>query len=271
MKAFLLVIIALSLHFANIKIKRGLRYFIELSYFGKIYHGWQNQPNSISVQEVLEANLSKVLRSPIEIVGAGRTDAGVHAKQMFAHFDTENDLDTALLKYKLNSMLPKDIAIAEVFEVKADTHARFDALSRSYEYHLVQEKDAFSEDFAWFLRHDLDVGKMNEAASLLYDYQNFKCFSKSRTDVRTYNCRIDHAEWKQEGERLVFHITADRFLRNMVRAIVGTLVDIGQNKYPVSHMHEVIKSEDRGKAGTSVPAHGLYLTGIAYPQTIRIN
>lgn len=259
------------MHFANIKIKRGLRYFIELSYFGKAYHGWQNQPNSISVQEVLEENLSKVLRSKIEIVGAGRTDAGVHAKQMFAHFDQVETLDTDLLKYKLNSMLPKDVAIAEIFQVKEDAHARFDALSRSYEYHIVQEKDAFNKDTAWFMKHELDVEKMNTAALILKDYTNFKCFSKSRTDVKTYNCRIDQAEWKREGNKLVFHITADRFLRNMVRALVGTLIEIGQNKYPVSHMHEVIESENRSKAGTSVPAHGLYLTRIEYPENIRIN
>jgi tRNA pseudouridine38-40 synthase len=247
-----------------------LRYFIELSYFGKAYHGWQNQPDSISVQEMLEEKLSKVLHPGIQIVGAGRTDAGVHAKQMFAHFDTEKLIDEALLKYKMNSMLPKDIAVAAVFEVEADAHARFDALSRSYEYHIVQEKDAFSKDFAWFFKHALDVNKMNEAALALKDYTNFKSFSKSRTDVKTYNCRIDNAEWKVKDEKLVFYITADRFLRNMVRAIVGTLVEIGQGKYPVSHIHEVILSEDRGKAGTSVPAHGLYLTRIIYPENIRI-
>ncbi len=248
-----------------------MRYFIELSYFGKSYHGWQNQPDSISVQEVLEENLSKVLRSKINIVGAGRTDAGVHAKQMFAHFDNLEEIDTSLLKYKLNSMLPKDVAIKEIFEVRVDAHARFDATSRSYEYHIVQEKDAFSRDFAWFLKHELNVGKMNDAAAVLKNYTNFQSFSKSRTDVKTYNCRIDHAAWKVEGERLVFHITADRFLRNMVRAVVGTLVEIGQNKYPVSHIHEVIESKDRGMAGTSVPAHGLYLTRIEYPENIRID
>ena len=248
-----------------------MRYFIELSYFGKAYHGWQNQPNSLSVQELLEKNLSKVLRSKIEITGAGRTDAGVHARQMFAHLDYDKALDGALLKYKLNSMLPKDIGIANIFPVKEDAHARFDALSRSYEYHIIQEKDPFNRDNSWFLKHKLEVEKMNMAAAILREYTNFKCFSKSRTDVRTYNCRIDEAEWRLEGNKLVFHITADRFLRNMVRAVVGTLIEIGQNKYPVSHMHEVIKSEDRGKAGTSVPAHGLYLTRIEYPENIRID
>ncbi len=246
-----------------------MRYFIELSYFGKAYHGWQNQPNSISVQEVLEENLSKVLRSRISIVGAGRTDAGVHAKQMFAHFDSEVALDEALMRYKLNSMLPKDIAIADIFEVKAEAHARFDAVARSYEYHILQEKNAFCQNFAWLLKGDLDVKAMNEAASVLKDYSNFKCFSRSRTDVKTYNCRIDQAEWKREDEKLIFHITADRFLRNMVRAVVGTLIEIGQKKYSVSRMHQIIESEDRAEAGASVPAHGLYLTRIVYPENIR--
>jgi len=259
------------LHFANIKRKRSLRYFIELSYFGKAYHGWQNQPNSVSVQELLERNLSKVMGSSIAVVGAGRTDAGVHARQMFAHFDNENTIDKNLLKYKLNSMLPKDIAVSEIYKVKEDAHTRFDAISRSYEYHIIQEKDPFNKDSAWFLKYKLDVENMNRAAAILQEYTNFKCFSKSRTDVKTYNCRIDEAKWKLDRNKLVFHITADRFLRNMVRAVVGTLVEIGQHKYPVSHMHKVIESEDRGMAGTSVPAHGLYLTRIKYPENIRIN
>ena len=259
------------MHFANIKIKRGLRYFIELSYFGKAYHGWQNQPNSVSVQELLEKNLSKVVGCSVAIVGAGRTDAGVHAKQMFAHFDVENALDVELLKYKLNSMLPKDIAISEIFRVKKDAHARFDAVSRSYEYHISPQKDPFSKDSAWFMKHKLDLIQMNSAAAILKEYNNFKCFSKSRTDVRTYNCKIDEAEWRVRDDKLIFHITADRFLRNMVRAVVGTLIEIGQHKYPVSHMHNVIESEDRGMAGTSVPAHGLYLTRIIYPDNIRLD
>ncbi|MCG9972894.1 tRNA pseudouridine(38-40) synthase TruA [Christiangramia crocea] len=247
-----------------------MRYFVELSYFGKAYHGWQNQPNSISVQEVLETNLSKVLRSDVEIVGAGRTDAGVHARQMYAHFDYNKPLDKALLKYKLNSMLPKDIGIAGIFEVRNDAHARFDAISRSYEYHVVQEKDVFSQDLVWLMRQQVDIEKMNEAAAILKTYTSFKSFSRSRTDVKTYNCRIDQAEWKKQDNKLVFHITADRFLRNMVRAIVGTLIDIGQNKYPVSRMHKIIESEDRGEAGASAPAHGLYLTRIVYPENIRL-
>ena len=246
-----------------------MRYFLKLSYFGKAYHGWQNQPDSISVQEVLEQNLSKVFPFSVAIVGAGRTDAGVHARQMFAHFDASEELDCQELTYKLNSMLPKDIAISEVFPVRKDAHARFDAVARSYEYHLLQYKDVFDYDQAWYFRYELDLEKMNKAAEILKEYSDFQCFSKSRTDVHTYNCRIDEAKWVEKDGKLIFHITADRFLRNMVRAIVGTLLEIGQSKQPVEYMHEVIKSKDRGKAGTSVPAHGLYLTRIEYPETIR--
>ncbi|WP_298247613.1 tRNA pseudouridine(38-40) synthase TruA [uncultured Christiangramia sp.] len=246
-----------------------MRYFLKLSYFGKAYHGWQIQPDSISVQEVLEQNLSKVLPFSVAIVGAGRTDAGVHARQMFAHFDASEELDGEDLAYKLNSMLPKDIAISEVFQVRKDAHARFDAVARSYEYHLLQYKDVFAYDQAWYFRYELDLGKMNKAAEILKEYSDFQCFSKSRTDVHTYNCRIDEAKWAEKDGQIIFYITADRFLRNMVRAVVGTLLEIGQGKQPVEYMHEVIKSKDRGKAGTSVPAHGLYLTRIEYPETIR--
>ncbi|WP_026914386.1 tRNA pseudouridine(38-40) synthase TruA [Christiangramia portivictoriae] len=246
-----------------------MRYFLKLSYFGKAYHGWQNQPDSISVQEVIEQNLGKVLPFSVAIVGAGRTDAGVHAREMFAHFDTSEELNCEELAYKLNSMLPKDIAISEVFPVAKEAHARFDAVARSYEYHLLQYKDVFAYERAWFFRYELDLEKMNEAAEILKRYSDFQCFSKSRTDVHTYNCRIDDARWESKNGKLIFHITADRFLRNMVRAVVGTLLEIGQGKQPVDYMHEVIKSKDRGKAGTSVPAHGLYLTRIKYPETIR--
>ncbi|WP_037315760.1 tRNA pseudouridine(38-40) synthase TruA [Salegentibacter sp. Hel_I_6] len=243
-----------------------MRYFLELSYFGKAYHGWQNQPNAISVQEEIEKALSVIFQSEIAIVGAGRTDAGVHAKQIFAHFDVEEELKQEAFQFKLNSLLPEDIALQDFFKVKPDAHARFDALSRSYEYHVVQQKDPFLEDRSYFVKNSLDIEKMNQAAEILKDYTNFKCFSKSKTDVKTYNCKITEAVWKKENEVLVFHITADRFLRNMVRAIVGTLLEIGLGKKPVDHMHEIIKSKDRSRAGTSVPAKALYLTRVTYPE-----
>ncbi|SKB80025.1 tRNA pseudouridine38-40 synthase [Salegentibacter holothuriorum] len=243
-----------------------MRYFLELSYFGKAYHGWQNQPNAISVQEEIERALSVVFQQKTPIVGAGRTDAGVHAKQIFAHFDTDKELEKEAFRFKMNSLLPADIALRGFFKVKPDAHARFDALSRSYEYHIVQQKDPFLEDRSYFLKNKLNVEKMNEAAKILKDYTNFKCFSKSKTDVKTYNCKISAAVWKSENEVLIFYISADRFLRNMVRAIVGTLLEIGLGKQPIENMHEIIKSKDRSKAGTSVPAKALYLSRVTYPE-----
>jgi tRNA pseudouridine38-40 synthase len=245
-----------------------LRYFIELSYNGKAYHGWQNQPNAISVQEILEDALSKLLRSKIEIVGAGRTDAGVHAEQMFAHFDFQDKFEIEKLIFKLNSFLPKDISIHDIIEVQEDAHARFDAESRTYNYKITLKKDVFNHEGSYYLKHGLDIDKMNDAANVLFDYKNFKCFSRSNTDVKTYNCDIMLAEWEKKNEQLIFTIKANRFLRNMVRAIVGTMLDIGYGKTTIEQFHEVIKSENRIKAGASVPAHGLYLSRIEYPKNI---
>lgn len=244
-----------------------MRYFLELEYFGKAYHGWQRQPGDISVQQVVEETLGTLLQEEMEIVGAGRTDSGVHARQIFAHFDTQAHLSPEFI-FRINSLLPKDIAALSLKQVNADAHARFDAISRSYEYHISTRKNVFTIDKAYFIQKELDVEKMNEAAAVLLQYTNFKCFSRSRTDVHTYNCKIEEAVWEQRGDKLVFHITADRFLRNMVRAIVGTLVQIGLGKMEVEAMHQIIKSEDRSEAGASVPAHGLYLTKIVYPKSI---
>lgn len=246
-----------------------MRYFLELSYNGKSYHGWQNQPNAISVQEVLEKALSTLLRSTIEIVGAGRTDAGVHALHMVAHFDHSSKLDLAQLKYNLNSFLPKDIAIHDIYEVKKDAHARFDATGRTYLYRISTEKDAFNFENAYYMNSDLDMEKMNEASDILLEYNDFECFSKTNTDVKTFNCNITKANWFRNGNELHFTIKADRFLRNMVRAIVGTLINIGAGKLEVEDMHTIIKSKNRGEAGYSVPAHGLYLSKIEYPEEIR--
>ncbi|SDL45124.1 tRNA pseudouridine38-40 synthase [Salinimicrobium catena] len=245
-----------------------MRYFLELAYFGKAYHGWQRQPEASTVQEVIEKALSTLLQENIEIVGAGRTDAGVHAKQLFAHFDVEMEMPAEMV-FRLNSLLPKDIAILDLFPVKPEAHARFDAVARSYEYHLVQRKDVFTTDMAYWVKKELDVEKMNEAAKILLEYRNFKCFSRSRTDVRTYNCNIETAYWEKQDHGLVFHITADRFLRNMVRAIVGTLLQVGLGKIEVQAMHEIINSENRSEAGASVPAHGLFLTKVEYPKSIK--
>ncbi len=244
---------------------------MELSYKGTNYHGWQRQPNANSVQEVLEKALSLLLKEDIQITGAGRTDAGVHAKKMFAHFDFSRTIDAVNLVHKLNSFLPWDIAIHKIHEVIPEAHARFDAFSRSYEYHLHTKKNPFLNDLSWEFKQNLDIEKMNRAASVLLKHSDFKSFSKSKTDVKTYICDIREAYWEQKEEQLIFHITADRFLRNMVRAIVGTLIEIGRGKMSEEDMEQIIEKQDRSKAGFSVPAHGLYLTDITYPQNIFRN
>lgn len=240
-----------------------MRYFLEFAYNGANYHGWQNQPNAISVQEVLEKALSTLLRSEISITGAGRTDAGVHAKQMFAHFNVEEELDDNLV-YKLNSYLPQSIAVAGLHLVKDDAHARFDAVSRTYEYWIVPKKDPFLEEYAYCIKYPLNVALMNEAAKVLFEYSDFQCFSKSNTDVKTYICDLMQAEWKWQGEKLVFTIKADRFLRNMVRAVVGTLLAVGTGKITIDDVREILESKDRSNAGVSVPAKALYLTEVKY-------
>ncbi|WP_299113157.1 tRNA pseudouridine(38-40) synthase TruA [uncultured Winogradskyella sp.] len=248
-----------------------MRFFIEFLYNGKAYHGWQNQPNAISVQEVLEKALSTILKTNISIVGAGRTDAGVHAKQMFAHFDFEGTFKSKDLVYKLNSYLPKDIAILDIFEVQTEGHARFSATSRTYHYKISTSKNVFDYDLAYQVLLPLNVDAMNEACNILFEYKDFQCFSKSNTDVKTYNCEIKEAYWTQESNHLKFTITANRFLRNMVRAIVGTMVNIGLGKLKPKDLHNIITSKDRSRAGFSVPAHGLYLVDIVYPNAIRLN
>ena len=249
-----------------------MRYFIELSYNGKNYHGWQIQPNAITVQQTINDILSTLLKQDISIVGAGRTDTGVHAEVMFAHFDTDTEIDSQELCRRMNAFLPEDIAISNIFKVDADVHARFDAVSRSYEYRIWLGRNPFLIDTTWQLYNvQLDIDKMNRAAAIMKEYTDFQCFSKSKTDVKTYNCSIEDAVWKQNGQLLVFYITADRFLRNMVRAIVGTLIDIGMGKTTEEDLRAIIKSKKRSLAGPSVPAHGLFLKAIQYPDRILMN
>lgn len=242
-----------------------MRYFIELSYNGTEYHGWQIQPNAISVQEVLTNALTVLWKQPIEIVAAGRTDAGVHARQMFVHLDIEPIADVSFWIKKLNSYLPKSIAVHTIIAVHDTAHARFDAHSRSYEYHIHQQKNVFLEQQSWYYHQVLNVEAMNEAAALLLQHTDFECFSKTHTDVHTFNCKITHAKWEIHGTQLVFHITADRFLRNMVRAIVGTLINVGLGKTNLQQFQSILNEKNRSKAGFSVPAHGLYLTKVGYP------
>jgi tRNA pseudouridine38-40 synthase len=247
-----------------------LRYFLELAYNGTDYHGWQNQPNAISVQEVIEKALSTLLNETIAIVGAGRTDAGVHAKQMYAHFNTDVGFEVTDLTYKLNSFLPKDITILDIFKVIPDAHARFHALSREYLYRISLEKDVFNFDKSFYLKQKLDINKMKEATKILFEYNDFQCFSKSNTDVNTYYCNIMKADWNLLENELQFNIKADRFLRNMVRAIVGTLINVGLGKLEVGDLHNIITSKNRSEAGFSVPAHGLYLIEVTYPESIKL-
>ncbi len=242
-----------------------MRYFITFSYQGSSYHGWQRQPDANSVQQTLEEAMELFLKESVSLVGAGRTDTGVHAKVMVAHFDTEVLFQIEELIYRLNAYLDKTIAISNIVKVNEDAHARFDATSRSYEYWVVQQKNPFLDQSAYFVIHPLDVNLMNEAAALMLDHKDFECFSKSNTDVHTFLCDVTRAEWIFEGERLVFHVSANRFLRNMVRAIVGTLLEVGKGKMSIDEFKAVLNSKDRRKAGPSVPAKGLYLTTIQYP------
>lgn len=241
-----------------------MRYFIEFSYNGKNYFGYQIQPKDISVQEELEKALSTILREPIKTTGAGRTDTGVHAKKMFAHFDTTQDLSPQLV-HQLNSFLPNDIAVYKIFRVNDDLHARFDATFRTYEYYISLEKNPFTQDSAWqHWRRPLDINKMNEACRILFDYEDFTSFAKLHTDNKTNLCSIYKAEWMQNGSELKFTVSANRFLRNMVRAIVGTMVDIGAGKIQPEDLRNIIENKNRNSAGTSAPAHGLFLVDVGY-------
>lgn len=245
------------------------RYFLQISYKGTDYCGWQIQPNAVSVQEVVEKALSTLLRENINVVGAGRTDAGVHASFFMLHFDTENTgINTENFVYKLNSFLPADIAVQRIRRVKDDAHARFSAVSRTYNYYITTEKNPFNTETVYRCKQKPDIKKMNEAAKILFEYIDFTSFSRLHTDVKTNNCKISHAEWTEEEDRCVFTIKADRFLRNMVRAIVGTLLEIGNGKLSADDFRCIIEQKNRQFAGTSAPAHGLFLVDVEYPEDI---
>lgn len=246
-----------------------MRYFIDFSYNGANYHGYQIQPKNITIQEVIEDRMSKLLRQKIKIFGAGRTDAGVNAKQMIAHFDFDFDFDDKDLIKKLNGFLPDDIAIHHILPVKNDAHARFDAVKRTYEYQINLKKNPFEFYSGWniFFR-DLNVCDMNQAALHLLGTKDFSSFAKLHTDVKTHICTVNQAIWRQDNDVLIFTISADRFLRNMVRAIVGTLVEVGQGVKSIDDFKKIIDKKNRNAAGVSAPAQGLYLIKVEYPEEI---
>ncbi len=245
------------------------RFFITLSYNGRNYVGWQVQPNGTSVQQVLQDSLSVILRSETVITGAGRTDAGVHARKMIAHFDWEGDpFVEADLVHKLNNFLPRDIALQEIRPVVADAHARFSALSRTYSYHLTTRKDPFFLGLTYRVHFAPDMEKMNALCEVLKEYDDFTSFSKLHTDVKTNNCRITDARWIRKGDHYIFTITADRFLRNMVRAITGTLLEVGRGRLDERGLRRIIEARDRNVAGDSVPGHALFLEDVTYPDAI---
>lgn len=249
--------------------KPQYRYFIKLAYKGTAYHGWQVQNNAVTVQEVLDAKLTTLLQSKIDTTGAGRTDTGVHAREFYAHFDhSEQIVDKKDFLYHLNCLLPADIAVSDLLEMQPDAHARFDATARSYEYVINRERNPFEQDYAYYLYSSLDVEKMNQAAEYLKEVDDFSSFCKGKVQVKTKLCDVTEAYWEEQGSKLIFHITANRFLRNMVRAIVGTLIEIGQGKITLDEYKEIIASKKRAAAGYSVPGQGLFLTKIEYPKTI---
>ncbi len=249
------------------------RFFIRMAYNGKRFHGWQLQKGVATVQQAVNEALSKLLGIEINVTGCGRTDTGVHASEFYAHFDYhENISDDNLGKYifRMNQMLGREIAIYDIYQVNDNAHARFDAVSRTYHYRIARKKNPFQADYSYYLFGDLDVDLINKACDILKSYQDFECFSKVNTDANTFFCDIYDARWREKSSILTFEIRANRFLRNMVRAIVGTMLDIGKHKITLSDLRKIIESKNRSEAGYSVPAHGLFLVGVEYPDIGRL-
>lgn len=246
----------------------AVRYFMDISYKGTNFSGWQIQPNGVTIQGELEKALMLILKAEIAVAGSGRTDAGVHASQQIAHFDTQAALDTDKLIYKLNSFLSKDISIQGIRAVDEGVTARFSAVARTYYYHLHQAKDPFKQGLSYYFQPDINLEKVQKACRIIHEWQNFECFSRVHTEVNNFNCEIMNVGWTQRGAVHLFEITANRFLRGMVRAIVGTLLDVGLGKTSLSELQEILKSNDRTRAGRAVPAEGLYLQAVTYPSNI---
>lgn len=247
-----------------------MRYFFEIAYHGANYNGWQSQHNGVGVQTVVENALTKIFRLPIRIVGSGRTDTGVHCEQQYFHTDIESAFEAPHLIRKLNSFLPRDIVILSIHPVKADSSARYDALERSYRYEITRVKNPFTQGLRWHYFKEVKIENMNKAAAYMVGAHDFECFSKVKTDVNHFICKVKKAKWVKTGDTLIFTISANRFLRGMVRAVVGTLLDVGTGKITHKDFVSIIESNDRKKAGANVPAHGLYLEKVKYPSRIFI-
>ncbi len=247
-----------------------MRYFFEITYSGSNYHGWQSQHNALGVQQVVEEALTRLLRTKTEIVGSGRTDTGVHCVQQFFHADIEKSFVEDELVLRLNALLPRDIAIRSIRKVKSTASARYDARERTYHYHITRVKDPLRVGQAFHFFKPIDMRTLDQATALLLGSHDFECFSKVKTDVNHFNCTVRQAEWNQKGDSLVFTITANRFLRGMVRAVVGTLLDVGTGKITVDEFAGILRSKDRRKAGMNVPPEGLYLMKVKYPAGVFI-
>ncbi|MEL7001697.1 MAG: tRNA pseudouridine(38-40) synthase TruA [Bacteroidota bacterium] len=247
-----------------------MRYFFEIAYKGSGFHGWQRQQNANSVQQEVEVALSTMLRQTVSITGSGRTDTGVHCEQQFFHVDFKNTIDENNLKYKLNSFLTPGIAIKSIRQVKDSAHARFDAISRTYQYRIARYKNPFLTGLTYYYSKPLDLNQMNEASEILLGQQDFECFSKVKTEVNNFVCTINSAKWVENESLIVFEITANRFLRGMVRAIVGTLLLVGSNKLETGSLKNIIAGKNRREAGSAAPAEGLFLTTVKYPENIYL-
>lgn len=245
-----------------------MRYLFSISYLGTHYNGWQTQANAKGVQEIVENALSKILRSNISIVGSGRTDTGAHCRRQYFHADFEEQVKPESLIPNLNAFLPRDIGIHSIQKIHPEASARYHAVERSYQYIITQKKDPLLVGLSWYCFKTLDISTMNKAAALLTGIHDFECFSKVKTDVNHFVCNVKRASWKQKGDLLLFDIVANRFLRGMVRSIVGTLVDVGSGKISMKEFDTILKSRDRKKAGMNVPAEGLYLMDVKYPTKI---
>lgn len=246
-----------------------MRYFIDISYFGKNYHGWQSQENAITIQEILDKSLSTILKTEIKSLGSGRTDTGVHAMSQVAHFDFNGNIIENFL-YRINSLLPSDISINSINGVKENISARFDAISREYIYKIHTKKSPFLNDYSYYYKRDIDIELLNKACDIIKKFKDFQTFSKVKTDVNNYNCNVSYAAIEKENNSYFFKVTSNRFLRGMVRALMGTLFEINENKIELEFLEDIIIKKERKLAGPSVPAHGLYLNKVLYEEDIYL-